>query len=269
MSIVTAVLSVTVIGLIAAIILVAAAKIMYVEEDERIGEVTEILPGANCGACGYAGCADYAKAIVEAGEVANLCTPGGAAVAAEVAKYMGVDAGDVQVKKAVVICQGTHENAKEKFAYEGVQTCEACASLFGGKNMCTYGCLGFGDCVKACIYDAIHIVDGIAVVDQVKCTGCTACATACPKNTIIMQAASPKPVVLCHNHEKGAVARKACTAACIACTRCVKECPVEAIHMDDNLAVIDHEKCIDCGKCVAVCPTKAIQPICLPMVATA
>ena len=261
MDIITAVLLVTLTGLISAVILVIAAKFMYVPENAQVGEVAAVLPGANCGACGYAGCNDYAKAIVEAGAAVNLCVPGGANAATAVASVMGVDAGAVESKKAVVVCQGTCDNAKTKFEYTGVQSCAACAALFGGSNACSFGCLGYGDCVKACTFGAIEVVNGVAHVNQAKCTGCGACATACPKNVITVQTESPKPVVLCHNTEKGGVTRKECTAGCIGCMKCVKTCPQQAIAVENNLAFIDHEKCIDCGACIEVCPVHAIQEI--------
>lgn len=261
MGIGTAVLIVTMTGFLLAVILVIAAKVMYVAEDPRIGEVNAVLPGANCGACGFAGCADYAKGIVEEGAPVNLCIPGGANCAAAVATVMGVEAGDVDAQKAVVICQGTCEAAKTKYEYTGVASCAACAGLFGGDNACSFGCLGYGDCVNVCKFDAIKVIDGVAVVNQAKCTGCKACVNACPKAVIIMQNASTKPVVLCNNKEKGAVVRKECSAGCIACTLCAKNCPVDAITIANNLAYIDHEICIDCGKCVEVCPTKAIKAV--------
>lgn len=261
MDIATAVLIVTLAGFIAAVILVIAAKVMYVEEDPRIGEVSAVLPGANCGACGFAGCADYAKGIVEDGAAANLCIPGGAACAAAVAAVMGVEAGEMNAQKAVVICGGTCEAAKTKYNYEGIASCAACASLFGGDNACSFGCLGYGDCVNVCQFDAIKVVDGVAIVDQEKCTGCEACVKACPKSVIALQAVSVKPVVLCNNKERGAVVRKECSAGCIACTLCAKNCPSDAIVIENNLAHIDHEKCIDCGKCIEVCPAKCIKAV--------
>lgn len=261
MSVTTAVLIVTVTGVLCAVLLVVAAKFMHVAEDPRVGEVTAALAGANCGACGYAGCADYAKAIVENGAPINLCTPGGATSLANVSAIMGVEGGALEKLKAVVICQGDNEKAKSKYAYEGVKSCAAASGLFGGDKACPFGCLGYGDCVLACKFDAIHVENGVAKVDQAKCTGCKACATVCPKKIIIMQKASDQPVVLCKNTFKGAVVRTQCTVGCIACTRCVRECPVNAIYMEDNLAHIDHEKCINCGKCIEVCPTHCIKAI--------
>ena len=178
MSIVTAAVVVTVIGLLGAAILVVAAHFFHVEEDERVGKVLECLPGANCGACGYAGCADYAKAIV-AGAPVNKCVPGGAASAQGAAAVMGVEAGEVVKRKAIVACQGSYEHTSDKYAYEGIESCAACAALYKGRSACEFGCLGYGDCTRACAFDAIHIVNGIAKVDREKCVGCGACAAAC------------------------------------------------------------------------------------------
>ena len=180
MSIVTAVAVVTVIGLLGAAILVVAAHFMHVEEDPRVGEVLGVLPGANCGACGYAGCADYAKAIVEGAPV-NKCVPGGAKCAAAAAAIMGVEAGEVVKRKAIVACQGSYDHTQDKYEYEGIESCAACAALYSGRAACEYGCLGYGDCVKACKFDAITVSNGLARVNPEKCTGCGACEQACPK----------------------------------------------------------------------------------------
>ena len=161
MSIVTAVAVVTVIGLLGAAILVVAAHFMHVEEDPRVGEVLGVLPGANCGACGYAGCADYAKAIVEGAPV-NKCVPGGAKCAAAAAAIMGVEAGEVVKRKAIVACQGSYDHTQDKYEYEGIESCAACAALYSGRAACEYGCLGYGDCVKACKFDAITVSNGLA-----------------------------------------------------------------------------------------------------------
>ena len=202
MNIALAIAIVTVAGLLGSVILVLAAKFMAVEEDPRIGEVTSCLPGANCGACGYAGCADYAKAIVEGGAPVNKCVPGGAKAAADVAAVMGVEAGATAAVRATVRCQGKPGVCTQIFDYHGVSSCAAAAALYGGPKACAYGCLGLGDCVKACKFDAIHVVDGIAHVDPEKCTGCGACAAACPKSVIEMASdMEEKPLVLCHNTE--------------------------------------------------------------------
>lgn len=257
MSIVTAAVVVTVIGLLGAAILVVAAHFFHVEEDERVGKVLECLPGANCGACGYAGCADYAKAIV-AGAPVNKCVPGGAASAQGAAAVMGVEAGEVVKRKAIVACQGSYEHTSDKYAYEGIESCAACASLYKGRSACEFGCLGYGDCQKACKFDAIIVSNGLARVNPEKCTGCGACAEACPKHIIEVRPESEKPMVLCANRDRGALTRKACTAGCIGCMKCQKACPVEAIKVVDNVAHIDVDKCIGCRKCVNECPVHAI-----------
>ena len=257
MSIVTAAVVVTVIGLLGAAILVVAAHFFHVEEDERVGKVLECLPGANCGACGYAGCADYAKAIV-AGAPVNKCVPGGAASAEGAAAIMGVEAGEVVKRKAIVACQGSYEHTSDKYEYEGIASCAACAALYKGRSACEFGCLGYGDCRKACKFDAIIVSNGLARVNPEKCTGCGACAEACPKHIIEVRPESEKPMVLCANHDRGALTRKACTAGCIGCMKCQKACPVEAIKVVDNVAHIDVDKCIGCRKCVNECPVHAI-----------
>ena len=246
MSIVLAVVLCTVVGALGAVILVAASKFMAVEEDPRIEQITGCLAGANCGGCGYAGCADYAKAIVMDGVACDKCAPGGAKSAAAIGKIMGTEVSAV-AKKAVVQCQGSKDNCKPSYEYKGIQSCAAAAALYGGPKDCSFACAGFGDCVKACKFDAIHVVNGVAVVDQDKCTGCGACAAVCPKHVIMIQAAGPdKPVVMCSNCDRGPVAMKECATACIACGMCQRNCPS------------DYDKCTGCGTCVAKCPKKII-----------
>ena len=238
-----AIILVTVIGLIGAVILVAASIVMYVpvdERDERVEKITGVLAGANCGACGCAGCADYAKSIVEEGAPINKCTPGGAKSVAAIAEIMGVEAGSMVPMKAV--------------------SCQAVKGLYGGDGACAYGCLGYGDCTRACAFDAIHIENGIAKVDREKCTGCGACAAVCPNHVIeVVPEHKRKPVVLCQNKDKGAQTRKACTAGCIGCMKCAKACPREAITVENNVAYIDQEKCVGCQLCVKECPVGVIH----------
>ena len=247
------------IGIIAAVMLVLAAKFMHVEEDERIGKIVECLPGANCGACGYAGCADYAKAIVEKDAEVNLCIPGGAAAAAGAAKVMGKVAGATAAMKAVVACQGFDCNTNKKYEYQGVTTCAAASKMFAGPSACAFGCVGFGDCVAACKFDALQIVNGVALVNMEKCTGCGACTKACPKSIIHMIPDDVNPVVLCQNTDKGAQTRKVCSTGCIGCMKCTKFCPTNAISVSNNLAVIDQDLCIACMQCADECPVNAIQ----------
>ncbi|MEG1862716.1 MAG: RnfABCDGE type electron transport complex subunit B [Oscillospiraceae bacterium] len=247
------------IGVISAVVLVVAAKFMYVPEDERIGKVQECLPGANCGACGYAGCADYAKAIVEAGADTNLCVPGGKASAEAASKVMGKTASATVAKKAVVACQGYTCNTGTKYDYQGVTTCAAAAKMFAGPSDCAFGCIGFGDCVEACQFEAIQVIDGAARVINEACTGCGACAKACPKSIISIIQDSNNPVVLCMNKDKGAQTRKVCSTGCIGCMKCTKFCPTNAITVSNNLAVIDQDLCIGCMQCAEECPVKAID----------
>ena len=258
--IVMAIIVVTVIGLVGAVILVAASIFMYVPVDERVEKITAALPGANCGACGCAGCADYAKCVVEEGAPVNKCVPGGAKAAAAIAEIMGVEAGASVAMKAVVGCSGTCEKTSKRYEFEGIHSCQAVKGLYGGDGMCKYGCLGYGDCTRACAFDAIHIVDGIAKVDREKCVGCGACAAVCPNAVIsIIPEHKRKPVVLCQNKDKGADTRKACTAGCIGCMKCAKACPKEAITVENNLARIDQDKCIGCQLCVKECPVGVIH----------
>ena len=257
-SITSAVMIITAIGILAAVVLVLAAKFMHVPEDPRIGKVQECLPGANCGACGFAGCADYAKAVVEGKAEPNCCVPGGKDVAESVAKVMGKTAGDVKAMKAVVACQGFTCNTTKKYDYQGVTSCAAAAKIFAGPNACSYGCLGFGDCVAACPFDAIHVVNGIALVDNEKCTGCGTCTKVCPKSLISLIPDDVNPVVLCKNEDKGGVTRKVCSTGCIGCMKCTKYCPTGAITVTNNLASINQELCIGCMQCAEECPVHAI-----------
>ena len=256
-SIISAVVIVTVIGLLGGAILAVAAHFMHVDEDERVGKVTEALPGANCGACGYAGCADYAKAIV-GGAPANKCVPGGAKVAGEVAAIMGVEAGAVVKRMAVVCCQGSYDHTEDKYRYEGIESCAACSALYGGRATCSYGCMGYGDCARACKFDAIIVSNGLARVNPENCTGCGACEKACPNHIIRILPQSDQPVVLCANRERGALTHKACSAGCIGCMKCEKNCEAGAIKVTDNVACIDPEKCTGCRVCVNNCPVHAI-----------
>ena len=258
MNIVSAVILCTIVGAVGAIVLVAAAKFMAVEEDPRIEEVSACLAGANCGGCGYAGCSDYAKAVVLDGVPCDKCAPGGPKAAAAIAKIMGGEASAVE-KKAVVQCQGSSEHCKPAYDYKGIQTCAAAAALYGGPKTCSFACIGLGDCTKVCKFDAIHIVDGVAKVDKDKCTGCGACANICPKQVIMIDAAGPrKPVVMCSNKDKGAVANKLCTTSCIACGMCERTCKFDAIHVVDGVARVDYDKCKGCGMCAQKCPKHII-----------
>jgi len=264
------------VGLISALVLWATAKKFAVKEDPRLGEVTEALPGANCGGCGFPGCGGMAAACVksadEKGSIEGLfCPVGGQPTMSKVAEILGMAAAaQAAPKVAVVRCNGTCENRPRLVEYDGVATCRVANSTCMGETACAYGCLGCGDCVAACQFDAIHMnpETGLPEVDTEKCTACGACAKACPRNIIEIREMKGKKkmgvVVECMNKDKGAVAMKACKVACIACQKCVKACEFDAVHVENNLAYIDPEKCKLCRKCEEACPKEVIHAINMP-----
>ena len=258
----TAAIVVTVIGIICAVMLSVASKVMAVKVDERIPLVRECLPGANCGGCGFPGCDGYAAALVNDEDTPlTLCAPGGAGAAAAIGKVLGKDAGEMVKKYAFVNCLGDCDATGNKMQYMGIETCVGAKTLFGGSGKCTFGCLGLGDCTRACPSDAIHIgKKGIARVDFRVCTGCGACANVCPNHIISILPAAIQVQISCSSHERGPAVKAKCSAGCIGCSLCSKKCPEGAIHMDNNLAVIDYEKCTGCGTCASVCPSKCIKP---------
>jgi len=255
-----AVFFVTVTGIICAAVLCVASKLMHVKVDERIAALQEILPGVNCGVCGYPGCSGYAKALLSGGAKTNLCTPGGSGVLVKISGILGVEAGTIERKTAIVSCNGDYNTQKKKMEYKGIRSCEAAKALYGGENLCAFGCLGYGDCRNACPVSAICMENSLAHIIAEKCSGCGLCVKACPNNLILVVKAGKQALVACKNIEKGAVTRKKCVSGCIACTKCVKECPEGAITMADNLARIDYEKCTGCGHCINVCIAKCIMP---------
>lgn len=258
----TPVLIMVVLALGSGILLTFAARIFHVPTDPQVDAVREVLPGVNCGACGYVGCDAYAQAVATEGAEANLCVPGGAQVSAEIARIVGGgETGERKVQVARVRCQGSCQLAKEKYVYSGISSCAAAAQLFDGHKSCSYGCLGHGDCVRACPFDAIDIVDEIAVINQEKCMSCRKCVAACPKHLIEMVDEEIRYTVLCRSEDRGPAVRKYCDVGCIGCTRCVKACPERAITMQGALAYIDYTKCTNCNKCAEVCPTNAIIDI--------
>ena len=247
------------VGLFIGVFLGVAGKKFAVEVDEKEIAVREALPGNNCGGCGYPGCDGLAAAIAKGEAPINACPVGGAAAAAEIGKIMGQEAGEAVRLTAFVKCAGDCENSSQCYEYTGVHDCKMAAQMQnGGSKTCAYGCLGYGSCVKACPFDAIHIVAGIAVVDKEKCKACGKCVAQCPKKLIELIPYEQKQAVACNSKEKGKAVMNACEAGCIGCRKCVKECPKEAITVTDNLAHIDPEKCISCGKCKEICPRKII-----------
>ena len=258
-------------GLILSLVLYLVAAKFKVEEDPRIDEVEKVMPGANCGGCGFAGCRAFADAAVKAPNLDNnYCPVGGNEVMKKVAAILGYEIVEKTPQVAVVRCNGTCENRPRTNVYDGVKSCKVKAALYSGDTGCPFGCLGCGDCVEACQFGAI-IMDpatGLPVVDETKCTACGACAKACPKHIIELRNKGPRGMrvfVSCVNKDKGAIARKACTAACIGCGKCAKVCAQEAISVEDNVAYIDFTKCKLCKKCVAECPTGAIHTVNFPV----
>lgn len=259
MSIIKAILLLGGLGLIFGAILAYASKKFAVEVDEKEEQILAVLPGANCGGCGFPGCGGLAAAIAKGEAPVNGCPVGGAAVAAKVGDIMGVAAGSGERMVASVKCKGTCSSAKDKYEHQGLKDCRAAAVLIGGPKSCSSGCLGFGTCVSVCKFDAIKIEDGVAVVDEDKCVLCGKCIEICPKALITKKPASKEVFVKCNSHEFGKAVKQNCSAGCIGCGACVKVCPVEAITMDNKLAIVDQEKCIGCKVCVAKCPTKVIE----------
>lgn len=258
-SFVLPVLLVTAIGLLAGVILVIAAKFMAVEVDERLTAVRDILPGANCGACGFAGCDDYAAKLVNDGVATNLCTPGGSEVSRKISETLGVEFADVVEMYGIVRCSGDCDATHYIMDYTSRPTCAAANIFFQGRGTCSYACSGYGDCIEACQYDAIHIVNGVAVIDKQRCSGCGMCAKRCPNHLITMIPTTSHVFVGCHSTDKGAMTRKICSHGCIGCKKCEKTCPEGAIVITENLAAIDPAKCTNCGACMAQCPTGVIK----------
>lgn len=259
--IVIATLVVGVIGLLIGIALVATGKKFYVEVDERETAVRECLPGNNCGACGYAGCDAVAAAIVKGEAPVNACPAESAEMVEKIGQIMGVQAEESVKKVAFVRCAGTCGATAEKCNYIGIHDCRS--AVLSGISVweCDYGCLGFGSCVSACAMDAIHVEEGVAVVDREKCIGCGQCVKACPKGLIELIRVDKKVAVRCFNKDKGAAVKNVCTAGCIGCKLCMKQCEEDAILVERNVAHIDYDKCVGCGKCAEKCPSKIIMRI--------
>ena len=260
--IIAAVVAAVVVGLVGIILgffLGISGEKFKVEVDEREEAITGVLPGNNCGGCGYAGCSGLAAAIVKGEGPVNGCPVGGAPVAAKVGEIMGVAAEEGARKVAFVKCAGTCDKAKNDYVYSGTRNCATMMFVpNGGPKTCNYGCLGYGTCVAACPFDAIHIEDGVAVVDREQCKACGKCVAACPKKLIELIPYDVKHVVRCSSGDKGKDVMSACAAGCIGCKLCEKNCPSDAIHVNGNIAYIDQDKCTGCGICAEKCPKKII-----------
>ena len=263
-----AVIALGVIAFVAAAILYVCSKKFAVKEDPRIALVAEILPQANCGGCGFPGCSGMADALVKGADVGSIegltCPVGGAECMRKIADVLGMSVAASEPKVAVVRCGGTCAMRPKTIIYDGLRTCTAMNSTGSGETACGYGCLGGGDCERVCNFNAIHVNSetGIAEVDAAKCTSCGACVKACPRHIIELRNIGKRErrvYVACMNKDKGAVAKKTCSATCIGCGKCQKVCKFDAIKVENNLSYIDYEKCKACGLCVRECPTGAIK----------
>ncbi len=260
MNVIFAVVVLGVIAVVFGFVLSVAAKAFEVEVDERLPLITAALAGANCGGCGYPGCDGYAAAVARGEAPCNKCVAGGEATAAKVAEIMGVANNAADKMVAFVPCSGSNCNAEARFNYSGPEDCRA-AMLFGGKSskLCTFACIGLGNCARACQFDAMHIVDGVAKVDRLNCVGCGACVDACPKSLPKLIPEKQKIMPACSSLDKGAAVMKQCKVGCIGCMKCQRECPADAIKVVNNLAVVDPDKCIQCGHCADICPRHIIN----------
>ena len=256
------VLLTVIVAVICAVLLTIASIVFFVPADETATKIREKLAGANCGACGFAGCDDYAAALAADHDLpCNKCAPAGAAAAAAIAEILGVSAGSAEPVVATVKCSGYDNAAKKAMQYQGYSTCNAAKDFFGGPQECKFGCIGFGDCVKACQFGALEICNGVAKVNKEKCVGCGACAATCPKKIIDMVPKTSRVYVGCSSMDPGKIVNQICSTGCIACKMCEKECKFDAIHVDGNLAKIDPAKCKNCGLCAKKCPKHIIHVI--------
>lgn len=247
------------IGFALAMFLAFADKKLRVKEDPRVARIADMLPGTNCGGCGYPGCQVLAEQLIAGNAPPNACVAGGKDIAVALAGLLGVEVQDHERQIAVVLCNGGDAEAERMAVYRGYKTCTA-ADIVRGDKSCVYGCLGYGECVDACKFDSMAMSDnGLPVVFHDKCVGCGACAKACPRDIIEMHPEDHKLFVYCRNKDKGAVAKKSCKVACIACTLCTKGCSVEGgVVMKDNLATVNYELAPQNDESTKKCPTKCI-----------
>lgn len=247
-------------GIVIGILLGLAAKKLEVEIDEKEGIVLELLPGVNCGACGYPGCDGLAAAIASGKAPANACTVANSDTHLKIADVMGSEVEATARQVAFVMCAGTEDKTRDKLNYYGEQDCRKAYETPGnGPKQCNYGCMGYGSCVRVCQFDAIHIVDGIALVDKEKCTACGLCVDECPKDIIeLIPYEGTGHFVMCYSNDKGKDVKGSCDIGCIGCKLCEKACQYDAVHVTDFLAKIDYDKCVNCGECAKKCPTKVI-----------
>ncbi len=248
-----------ILGLVFGVVLGFASKIFEVKEDPKITKVRELLPGANCGACGFPGCDGMAAAMANGKAPATGCPVASSDAVQKISDVLGVSAESSGKKVAKVLCKGCDGKATKKYDYEGILDCKAAVLVQGGDKTCAQSCLGYGTCVRACAFDAINIVDGVAIIDKEKCTACGMCVTECPKNVIELVPYDQEVIVECKNIEFGKTVKAYCTVGCIGCKICEKNCPFDAIHVENNIARIDYSKCKQCLVCTVKCPTRAIS----------
>lgn len=258
-AILTPIVTIGAMGLVFGLGLGVAAKKFAVPVDERVDNIKENLPGANCGGCGFAGCEAMAKSIATGESEINACPVCNEAQIEALAKIMGIEANMTEKKVAVLRCKGNMENAKQKFEYAGIATCQDAHLLGGGPKLCSYGCLGYGSCIAQCQFGAMHMEKGLPVINRDKCVGCGACEKQCPRQVIHLVPVNSSYHVNCISKDKGKEVKAGCKVGCIGCGICVKQCEVDAIALKDNHAEIDASLCIACGKCSTKCPTKAIS----------
>jgi len=241
------------------VMLGVASKKFAVEKDERVDSVREFLPGANCGGCGFPGCDGLAAAIVEGRAEVSSCAPLSKDNALKIGEIMGISIGDIQPKVARIMCLGSNGNCKNKFDYDGAKDCRAAYAAASGFKACRFACLGLGTCAKVCKFGAIRMGrDGIAFIDEDKCTGCGRCVEQCPQSSIAVLERRVDVYAACTNIDKGKAVMENCSAGCIGCGICAKSCPFGAITMENNLPVVDYDKCRSCWTCVEKCPRKCI-----------
>ncbi|MBQ8352123.1 MAG: RnfABCDGE type electron transport complex subunit B [Clostridia bacterium] len=243
------------------LVLAIAARAFAVKRDERIPKIEEVLPGANCGGCGYTGCAAYAEAVCKGEASPGRCAVGGKATSEAIAAIMGVEATPMAERRARILCCGDCDIAKEQYKYEGAADCAAAARLGGGPKSCPASCVGLGSCAAVCPFGAIHVENGLATVDDSICVGCGVCMTACPKHLIHLVPIEATYAVLCSSNESGKETRAVCDTGCIGCRICEKKCEAGAIRVENNLATINYDLCTGCGACAEACPRKIIKKL--------
>ena len=248
-----------ILALVLGAFLAVASVLFKVDVDEKVEKITALLPGANCGGCSYAGCAQFAAAAIDGAEI-TLCNSISAENADKIAEILGKEKVEIVPKKAVVLCMGNNFSVKAKYNYSGVADCSSAAQLSGGPSECAYGCIGLGSCQKVCTRNAIEIKNGVAVVYEALCGGCGACKNVCPRGIIDIVPKEQEIFVKCKNRDKGSEVRKYCSVGCISCRLCEKNCPNEAIIVD-GVAKIEYDKCTGCGLCAEKCPKEIIKSV--------